>query len=65
MPSGSVIEFDEHRGLGTIAADDGSTYLFHLVEIADGSRSIQHGQRVVFDELPRLGRVQAGRIRKV
>lgn len=65
MPAGRVTEFDEARGLGTVTSDDGVEYLFHLVEIADGSRTVEVGRRVVFDELPRLGAVQAGRLHQV
>ena len=37
MPSGRVIDFDEHVGLGHVTADDGTEHLFHCVEIADGT----------------------------
>lgn len=66
MRRGSVIGFDEAAGLGTVRADaDGRRYRFHLVEIADGSRTIEVGQTVLFGELSRFGEVQAGSIHKI
>ena len=61
---------DGHRvlatpGLGTVTADDGQPYLFHVVEIADGTRTIDVGQAVGFQSLPRFGTFQAGRSDKV
>ena len=56
---GRVTDFDEHVGLGHVAADDGTEHLFHCVEIADGSRTIAVGTRVAFDYWPRLGRIEA------
>ena len=47
--SGVVTEFDEHVGLGVVRAENGETYMFHCVEIGDGSRSIETGIRVRFD----------------
>ena len=35
------------------------------IEITDGTRSIELGQRVNFQPLPKFGRFQAGRIHKV
>ena len=65
MLSGTVTEFDEPRGLGTVETADGRPYLFHVLEIDDGSRHIDVGQAVCFQSLPRFGLLQAGRIRKV
>jgi cold shock CspA family protein len=65
MSTGIVTEFDGAAGLGTVRADDGVEYLFHVVEVTDGTRSIELGQRVSFQPLPRFGRFQAGRIHKV
>ena len=62
---GVVTEFSDARGLGTITSDDGDTFLFHVVEIADGSRAIEVGRRVEFDRLPKFGTVEAGAVRKV
>jgi cold shock CspA family protein len=62
---GEVTEFDEVRGLGTITGPHGTRYLFHCIEIADGMRTIEVGRRVVFQPLPKFGRIQAGRVTKV
>ena len=62
MPTGSVTEFSADRGLGTIEGDDGLSYLFHVIEIADGTRTIDVGQPVRFRLLPRFGQLQAGSI---
>ncbi len=59
---GVVVEFDDHVGLGTIAGDDGGSYLFHCVEIADGSRSIAVGTAVGFSRMRKFGRWEAGDI---
>jgi cold shock CspA family protein len=45
---GTVIEFDEPRGLGVVEGDDGERYPFHCTRIADGSRTIAAGSRVEF-----------------
>lgn len=58
--SGSVSDFDDHRGLGTIAGDDGTTYHFHCTGIADGTRTIDAGAAVRFEVIAgRLGRWEA------
>ncbi len=58
---GRVTAFDESGGLGTIEAD-GVPYLFHCVEIADGSRTIRVGADVAFTALDKLGSSEAGGI---
>ncbi len=65
MLRGTVTEFDEGKGLGTVAADDGQGYLFHVIEIADGTRTIDVGQSVSFQPLPKFGKLQAGRVHKL
>jgi cold shock CspA family protein len=62
MPAGTVTEFDDATGLGTITDTDGRSYLFHCIEIADGTRTIEVGRSVRFVALPRFGAVQAGHI---
>jgi len=58
--TGVVDAFDEERGLGSIAGDDGRRYRFHCTAIADGSRSIAIGARVVFvTAAGHLGQVEA------
>lgn len=56
---GTVVEFDEPRGLGTVAAD-GTAYPFHCTAIADGTRTIDVGATVAFEVRPGgLGRWEA------
>lgn len=65
MPSGTVTEFSDASGLGTVTGDDGASYPFHVIEIADGSRTIELGQRVRFEPFAKFGRYEAGRLDKV
>lgn len=68
MPAarGHVTSFDDRRGYGVIAADDGRALFFHCTAIADGTRSIELGASVAFDVTPgHLGRWEAGAIRSV
>jgi cold shock CspA family protein len=56
---GIVVDFDEHRGLGTVEAE-GTRYPFHCTAIADGSRTVEVGTRVRFEVRPGpLGRWEA------
>jgi cold shock CspA family protein len=64
MLTGIVTEFDGPRGLGAVKANDGANYMFHCIEIADGTRTIDVGQHVSFDPLLKFGQYQAGRINK-
>ncbi len=58
--SGSVSDFDDVRGLGVIAGDDGTIYHFHCTGIADGSRTIDADAKVRFEVVAgRLGRWEA------
>jgi cold shock CspA family protein len=43
---GRIEAFDEHRGDGLVRTDEGQRLYFHCVNIADGSRSIEPGERV-------------------
>jgi len=57
---GTVTEFDDPRGLGTVTADDGRVLPFHCTAIADGTRTIEPGTRVTFTLRPgHLGRWEA------
>jgi cold shock CspA family protein len=62
---GVVREFDAAVGLGVIARRDGTTHVFHVIEIADGTRTIDVGTEVSFDLLAKLGRYEAANIRAV
>ncbi|MDP8974880.1 MAG: cold shock domain-containing protein [Actinomycetota bacterium] len=46
---GTVAEFDDHRGVGTVEGSDGRQLFFHCTAIADGSRSIAVGEKVAFE----------------
>jgi len=62
---GSVVEFDEHRGLGTIVDADGVRYPFHCTQIADGTRRVDKGAAVRFTVRPGgLGRWEAAAVEK-
>lgn len=50
---GTVLAFDEARGLGEIEADAGWTLGFHCTAITDGTRAILPGVAVAFT--PRIG----------
>jgi cold shock CspA family protein len=57
---GAVTEFDDPRGLGVVRSDDGETFPFHCTAIADGSRTVEVGTRVVFTVAPgHRGRYEA------
>ena len=60
---GTVTQFDWHRGLGEVTAADGSVYLFHCAEIADGSRTIELGTPVTFGLMLKLGSLEARAVR--
>jgi cold shock CspA family protein len=63
--AGTVLEFDEHRGLGVVGADDGTQYPFHCTQIVDGTRRVDVGAPVRFRLRPGgLGRWEAGAIEK-
>jgi cold shock CspA family protein len=46
---GTVVTFDERRGLGEIETADGERYAFHCTRIADGSRTIPVPTAVEFE----------------
>ena len=49
---GVVATFDDHKGYGTVRAGDGTELFFHCTAIADGSRRIAVGAKVVFVVVP-------------
>jgi cold shock CspA family protein len=63
--TGTVREFDETKGRGVIQTRDGRAFLFHCIEIADGTRTIASGQAVAFHPLARFGAFQAGAVEKL
>ena len=52
MSTGTVVAFDEHRGLGTVRATDGRELSFHCTAITDGTRRIEVGTAVAFAVVP-------------
>jgi cold shock CspA family protein len=50
--TGVVTSFDDAAGLGTITADDGTTFAFHCTAIADGTRTIEVDTSVTFEARP-------------
>lgn len=63
MRSGVVSEFDDAAGLGVIDTPVGERHPFHCTAIADGSRTIDTGARVLFVVVPgRGGRWEAAGI---
>ena len=63
MPFGRVSDFDEHVGLGHVTTEAGTAHLFHCVEIADGTRTIDVGADVEFDVLVKFGEDEAANLR--
>ena len=61
--TGTVTSFDEHVGLGEVTDTDGTGYLFHCVEISDGSRSIDVGAAVRFTTMTKFGKLEAAGLR--
>jgi len=60
---GTVAEFDEVKGFGTVHTDDGRDLFFHCTQIADGTRTIPAGVRVEFEIVPgRNGRWEAAQL---
>jgi len=55
-----VTEFDADAGLGALVTDDGRALPFHCTAIADGTRRIAVGRRVVCTVVAgHLGRMEA------
>ena len=62
--AGTVAEFDEQRGTGTVEDGEGRQLFFHCTAIADGSRTIAAGARVTYVVVPGgLGRWEAADLR--
>jgi len=52
--NGTVVAFDEHRGLGEIEAGE-TRYPFHCTQIVDGTRTVTLGASVSFRRTAGLG----------
>ncbi len=60
-----MISFEPERGVGTVAEEDGATFFFHCTALADGSRQVEVGRRVLFVVRPgHLGRLEAREVEK-
>jgi cold shock CspA family protein len=58
--TGTVVAFDEARGLGAVEGADGCILPFHCTAISDGTRRIEVGTKVVFTRMPgHVGRIEA------
>ena len=63
---GTVADFDEHVGLGTLRAEDGRELLFHCTQLLDGTRTIEVGALVRFDVVAgHSGKWEAARVEKL
>lgn len=59
---GTVVAFDEARGLGTVSSGGGS-FPFHCTALVDGTRTVAVGTPVSFEVRPAgMGRWEATRI---
>lgn len=64
MTTGTVAEWNDAGGYGTIIAD-GVDYFFHCTQLADGTRTTEVGAAVAFEIVPgHLGRWEATNIAK-
>ena len=63
---GTVVSFDDPRGLGVVRSDEGVEHPFHCTAIADGSRTIDVGTRVAYLVVPgRIGQWEATQLTPV
>jgi cold shock CspA family protein len=60
---GVVTAFDEYVALGEITDEAGTIWPFHCVSIANGSRTIEVGERVKFETTFHVSRHEAVNIR--
>lgn len=66
MAEGRVKWFNDKKGYGFIAADDGKEYFVHHSSIeGDGFRSLEEGERVSFEEERGPKGPQAVRVKKL
>lgn len=64
--TGRVTAFDAYVGLGEVTPDDGgAAVLFHCVEIADGTRTIDVGAAVDYRPTVKFGRIEAFDLRSL
>ena len=64
--TGTVVAFDEARGLGEVEAHEGRRFPFHCTAIADGTRTVPVGSRVCFEPVAgHLGRREARGVTRI
>jgi cold shock CspA family protein len=64
--TGTVSEFDDAAGYGTVTDSSGRSWFFHCTAVADGTRTIDDGATVAFEVVPgRMGRWEAADVRPV
>lgn len=62
---GTVVFFDDERGIGTVRNAEGVETFFHCTAIADDTRSIAVGARVTYTVVPgHLGGWEAAEIKE-
>jgi cold shock CspA family protein len=60
-----VASFEPERGVGTVEEEGGDRFFFHCTALADGSRQIEVGRRVLFVVRPgHRGRLEARDLEK-
>ena len=61
-----MADYDDHKGWGLVATEDGRLLFFHCTAIADGTRTILVDAEVEYDEVadPR-GKPEAANLRLV
>ena len=58
--NGTVTDFDQQKGYGTVTASDGASYFFHCTQLTDGTRTVERGAPVAFRLRPwHRGQVEA------
>ena len=63
---GTIADFDEHVGLGTVRAEDGRELLFHCTQLLDGTRTVDVGALVRFEVVAgHAGKWEAARVEKL
>jgi cold shock CspA family protein len=63
---GTVADFSEHVGLGTVRAEDGRELPFHCTQLIDGTRTIEVGTLVRFHVVAgHQGQWEAARVEKL
>jgi len=63
LRQGTVAEFDEPKGFGTVRTETGDEFFFHCTQISDGTRTIAVGTPVCFRVIAgHLGRWEAAAV---